>query len=267
MKCIVSEKTVAANQANQAKIALVTGSSRGLGRNTALALAKKGVDVIVTYRSSEAEANSVVSVIAELGGKAIALQLDTSDVKTFDRFAQQLKQVLQTTWQTEQFDFLVNNAGTGIHASFAETTEEEFDLMMNVHLKGVFFLTQKLLPLLKDGGRIVNLSSGLARFSSPGYAAYASMKGAIEVLTRYLAKELGHRQIAVNTIAPGAIETDFGGGAVRDNPEINKFIASQTALGRVGVPDDIGGAIAALLSEENRWVNAQRIEVSGGMFL
>jgi len=258
---------VAANQANQAKIALVTGSSRGLGRNTALALAKKGVDVIVTYRSSEAEANSVVSVIAELGGKAIALQLDTSDVKTFDRFAQQLKQVLQTTWQTEQFDFLVNNAGTGIHASFAETTEEEFDLMMNVHLKGVFFLTQKLLPLLKDGGRIVNLSSGLARFSSPGYAAYASMKGAIEVLTRYLAKELGHRQIAVNTIAPGAIETDFGGGAVRDNPEINKFIASQTALGRVGVPDDIGGAIAALLSEENRWVNAQRIEVSGGMFL
>jgi len=177
MKCIVSEKTVAANQANQAKIALVTGSSRGLGRNTALALAKKGVDVIVTYRSSEAEANSVVSVIAELGGKAIALQLDTSDVKTFDRFAQQLKQVLQTTWQTEQFDFLVNNAGTGIHASFAETTEEEFDLMMNVHLKGVFFLTQKLLPLLKDGGRIVNLSSGLARFSSPGYAAYASMKG------------------------------------------------------------------------------------------
>lgn len=267
MKCIVSEKTVAANQANQAKIALVTGSSRGLGRNTALALAKKGVDVIVTYRSSEAEANSVVSVIAELGGKAIALQLDTSDVKTFDRFAQQLKQVLQTTWQTEQFDFLVNNAGTGIHASFAETTEEEFDLMMNVHLKGVFFLTQKLLPLLKDGGRIVNLSSGLARFSSPGYAAYASMKGAIEVLTRYLAKELGHRQIAVNTIAPGAIETDFEGGAVRDNPEINKFIASQTALGRVGVPDDIGGAIAALLSEENRWVNAQRIEVSGGMFL
>ncbi len=258
---------MAANQANQAKIALVTGSSRGLGRNTALALAKKGVDVIVTYRSSEAEANSVVSVIAELGGKAIALQLDTSDVKTFDRFAQQLKQVLQTTWQTEQFDFLVNNAGTGIHASFAETTEEEFDLMMNVHLKGVFFLTQKLLPLLKDGGRIVNLSSGLARFSSPGYAAYASMKGAIEVLTRYLAKELGHRQIAVNTIAPGAIETDFGGGAVRDNPEINKFIASQTALGRVGVPDDIGGAIAALLSEENRWVNAQRIEVSGGMFL
>jgi len=267
MKCIVSEKTVATNQANQAKIALVTGSSRGLGRNTALALAKKGVDVIVTYCSSEAEANSVVSAVAELGAKAIALHLDTSDIKTFDGFVGEVKQVLQNTWQTEQFDFLVNNAGTGISAPFAETTEEEFDQMMNIHVKGVFFLTQKLLPLIKDGGRIVNLSSGLARFSLPGYAAYATMKGAIEVLTRYMAKELGHRQIAVNTVAPGAIETDFGGGAVRDNPEINKFIASQTALGRVGVPDDIGGAIAALLSEENRWVNAQRIEVSGGMFL
>ncbi len=264
MECVVSDKTMTVNQA---KIALVTGSSRGLGRNTALALAKKGVDVIVTYRSSEAEANSVVSAIHALGRKAIALQLDTSDVKTFDEFARQLKQVLQTTWQTEQFDFLVNNAGTGIHASFAETTEAEFDQMTNVHLKGVFFLTQKLLPLLKDGGRIVNLSSGLARFTNPGYAAYASMKGAIEVLTRYMAKELGHRQIAVNTIAPGAIETDFGGGAVRDNPEINQFIASQTALGRVGQPDDIGGAIASLLSEDNRWVNGQRIEVSGGINL
>lgn len=264
MDCVVSDKTMTVNQA---KIALVTGSSRGLGRNTALALAKKGVDVLVTYRSSEAEANSVVSAIHALGRKAIALQLDTSDVKTFDAFARQLKQLLQTTWQTEQFDFLVNNAGTGIHASFAETTEAEFDQMTNVHLKGVFFLTQKLLPLLKDGGRIVNLSSGLARFTNPGYAAYASMKGAIEVLTRYMAKELGHRQIAVNTIAPGAIETDFGGGAVRDNPEINKFIASQTALGRVGQPDDIGGAIASLLSEDNRWVNGQRIEVSGGQSL
>lgn len=250
-----------------AKIALVTGSSRGLGKNTALALAKKGVDVIVTYRSSEAEANTVVSAIEEIGGKAVALQLDTSNTKTFDAFVAQVKQLLQDKWQTQQFDFLVNNAGIGVYASFAETTEEDFDRLMNIHVKGVFFLTQKLLPLIKDSGRIVNLSSGLARFALPGYAAYATMKGAIEVLTRYMAKELGSRQIAVNAIAPGAIETDFADGVVRDNPEINNFIASQTALGRVGLPDDIGGAIAALLSEENRWVNAQRIEISGGQFL
>ena len=252
---------------DNAKIALVTGSSRGLGKNTALALAKKGVGVIVTYRSIEAEANSVVAAITEMGSKAVALQLDMSNTKTFARFVEQLNQSLQTTWQTEQFDFLVNNAGIGINQPFAETTEEEFDQLMNIQFKGVFFLTQKLLPLIKDGGRIVNLSSGLARFTLPGYSAYASMKGAIEVLTRYLAKELGHRQITANVIAPGAIATDFGGGAVRDNPEINKFIASQTALGRVGEPDDIGGAIASLLSDENRWVNAQRIEVSGGQFL
>ena len=249
------------------KIALVTGASRGLGKNTALALAKKGVGVIVTYHSSEAEADSVVAAIKDLGAKAVALQLDTSNTKTFDDFVVKVKQSLQENWQTEQFDFLVNNAGTGIYAPFAETTEEEFDHMMNIHLKGVFFLTQKLLPLLKDGGRIVNLSTGLSRITVPGYAAYSTMKGAIEVLTRYMAKELGARQIAVNVVAPGAIETDFGGGVVRDNPEINSFFASQTALGRVGVPDDIGGAIAALLSEGNRWVNAQRIEVSGGQSL
>ncbi|MEH1806317.1 SDR family NAD(P)-dependent oxidoreductase [Nostoc sp.] len=251
----------------KAKIALVTGASRGLGKNTALALAKKGIGVIVTYCSSEAEANSVVSAIAKIGGQAVALHLDTSDTKTFEDFVVKVKQSLQDNWQTEQFDFLVNNAGIGVYATFAETTEEDFDRLMNIHVKGVFFLTQKLLPLIKDGGRIVNLSSGLARITLPGYAAYASMKGAIEVLTRYMAKELGSRQIAVNVVAPGAIETDFGGGAVRDNPEINSFIASQTALGRVGVPDDIGGAIASLLSEENRWVNAQRIEVSGGQSL
>lgn len=249
------------------KIALVTGSSRGLGKNTALALAEKGVDVIVTYHSSEAEANSVVSAITGLGRQAVALQLDTTQTQTFDGFAAQIKQVLQNKWQTVQFDFLVNNAGIGINKPFVETTEEDFDRLMNMHLKGVFFLTQKLLPLIKDGGRIINISSGLARFALPGYSAYAVMKGGIEVLTRYLAKELGPRQIAINTIAPGAIETDFGGGAVRDNQQINNFVASQTALGRVGVPDDIGGAIASLLSEENRWVNAQRIEVSGGMFI
>lgn len=249
------------------RIALVTGSSRGLGKNTALSLAKKGVDVIVTYCNNEAEAKSIVSQIEAMGGKAVALHLDTGNIKTFDEFVAQVKQSLQNIWQTEQFDFLVNNAGIGIHAPFAETTEEQFERLFDIHVKGVFFLTQKLLPLIKDGGRIINLSSGLARFTYPGYAAYASAKGAIEVLTRYLAKELGHRQITVNTIAPGAIATDFGGGVVRDNPEINNFIASQIALGRVGEPDDLGGAIAALLSEENRWVNGQRIEVSGGQSL
>jgi len=252
---------------DKTKIALVTGASRGLGENTALTLARKGVDVIVTYHNSEEDAQNVVSAIADLGTQAVALQLDTSNTKTFDGFAEQVKQSLQDKWQTEHFDFLVNNAGVGVYASFADTTEDDFDRLMNIHVKGVFFLTQKLLPLINDGGRIVNISSGLARFALPGYAAYASMKGAIEVLTRYMAKELGQRQIAVNVVAPGAIETDFNGGAVRDNPEINSFIASQTALGRVGLPDDIGGAIASLLSAENRWINGQRIEVSGGMFL
>ena len=246
------------------RIALVTGASRGLGKNTALALAKKGVGIIVTYNSSLEEAKNVVSTIEEMGGQAVAIQLDSSDTKTFDGFVEQLKQSLRDKWQTEQFDFLVNNAGIGVYAPFAETTEEDFDRLMNIQVKGVFFLTQKLLPSIADGGRIVNLSSGLARFTLAGYSAYASTKGAIEVLTRYLAKELGSRQITVNVVAPGAIETDFAGGSVRDNPEINKFIASQTALGRVGVPDDVGGAIASLLSDENRWVNAQRIEVSGG---
>jgi NAD(P)-dependent dehydrogenase (short-subunit alcohol dehydrogenase family) len=245
-------------------IALVTGSSRGLGKNTALTLAKKGVDVVVTYNSSGDEAAKVVAEIESLGAKAIALKLDTSNTKTFDSFVGQLQQSLKDKWQTERFDFLVNNAGTGVYSSFAETTEEDFDHLMNVHVKGVFFLTQKLLPFLNDGGRIVNLSSGLARFTTPGYAAYATMKGAIEVLTRYMAKELGARQITVNTVAPGAIETDFAGGLVRDNPKVNQYLASQTALGRVGRADDIGGAIASLLSEDNKWVNAQRIEVSGG---
>jgi NAD(P)-dependent dehydrogenase (short-subunit alcohol dehydrogenase family) len=249
---------------NSSKIALVTGASRGLGKSTALNLAKKGVDSIVTYHSNTTEAAKVVAEIESLGAKAIALQLDTANTKTFDRFAVQVKQSLQSKWQTDHFDFLVNNAGTGVYASFAETTEEQFDDQMNIHVKGVFFLTQKLLPLINDGGRIVNLSTGLTRLTIPGYAAYASMKGAIETLTKYMAKELGARRIAVNIVAPGAIETDFGGGAVRDNPEINKYFAEQTALGRVGLPDDIGGAISSLLSEDNKWVNTQRIEVSGG---
>jgi NAD(P)-dependent dehydrogenase (short-subunit alcohol dehydrogenase family) len=249
---------------SQVKIALITGSSRGLGKSTALNLAKKGVDVIVTYHRNAEEAAKVVAQIEQLGAKAVALQLDSANTKTFDAFGSQVKQSLQDKWQTDRFDFLVNNAGTGTYASFADTTEEDFDRLLNIHVKGVFFLTQKLLPLINDGGRIVNLSTGLTRIILPGYAAYASMKGAIETLSLYMAKELGSRQIAVNVVAPGAIETDFGGGAVRDNPEMNKYIASQTALGRVGLPDDIGGAISSLLSEDNQWVNAQRIEVSGG---
>ena len=252
---------------NNRKIAIVTGSSRGLGKSTALHLAKKGVNIIVTYHSNAEEAANVVAQIEALGAKAIALQLDSSNPSTFDGFVAQIQQSVKDKWQTDRFDFLVNNAGIGLYKPFTETTEDEFDHLMNIQVKGVFFLTQKLLPLMNDGGRIVNLSSGLTRFTLPGYAAYASTKGAIETLTLYMAKELGSRQIAVNVVAPGAIETDFAGGSVRDNPEINGFIASQTALGRVGLPDDIGGAIASLLSEDNKWVNAQRIEVSGGQMI
>lgn len=247
-------------------IALITGGSRGLGKNMALHLAGKGHDVIFTYHNKKADADDTVARVADLGQRAMALQLDTADIASFSAFAQQVKSALGT-FDRETFDFLVNNAGHGVYASFADTTEEQFDSLMNTHFKGTFFLTQKLLPLIADGGRIVNISSGLTRFAFPGYAAYASMKGAIEVFTRYLAKELGPRGIAVNTIAPGAIETDFGGGAVRDTPQLNQFIASQTALGRVGLPDDIGGIVAALLSDDSRWVTGQRIEVSGGMML
>jgi NAD(P)-dependent dehydrogenase (short-subunit alcohol dehydrogenase family) len=248
-------------------IALITGGSRGLGKATALALAQQNVDVILTYRDRAEEAGQVVAAIEKVGRRALALQLDVAESATFAAFATTVQAKLQSGWQRATFDYLVNNAGIGIHASFAETTEEQFDRLMRIHLKGTFFLTQKLLPLIADGGRIVNLSSGLARFSLPGYAAYAAMKGGIEVLSRYLAKELGPRKIAVNVVAPGAIETDFGGGAVRDNAQLNAMIASQTALGRAGLPDDIGGAIAALLRPENRWITAQRIEVSGGMFV
>ena len=249
------------------KIALVTGGSRGLGKSTVLNLASKGVDCIFTYLKQEDEANQVAAEVEKLGRKAVALQLDAGNVSLFQDFSERVKETLQSRWQVKSFDFLVNNAGIGINEPFTETTEAHFDLLMNIHFKGVFFLTQALLPLISDGGRIVNISSGLARFSLPGYAAYASMKGAIEVLTRYLAHELGPRKIAVNSVAPGAIATDFGGGAVRDNEQLNEMIASQTALGRVGLPDDIGGMIASLLSEDNRWINGQRIEVSGGIYL
>jgi NAD(P)-dependent dehydrogenase (short-subunit alcohol dehydrogenase family) len=252
---------------NTNPLALVTGASRGLGRNTALKLAARGVDVILTYRSRADEAQAVVSQIERLGARAVALPLDVGDSRAFPAFAQAVRERLRATWQREQLDHLVNNAGIGIHAPFADTTEAQFDELMNIHLKGTFFLTQALLPLIANGGRIVNVSTGLARFALPGYAAYAAMKGGVEVLTRYLAKELGPRGIAVNVVAPGAIETDFGGGTVRDNKAVNDLIASQTALGRVGQADDIGDAISTLLLPQNRWINAQRIEVSGGMFL
>lgn len=249
------------------RIALVTGASRGLGRSMALHLADHGVDVVVTYRSGASEAGAVVAGIEARGGKAIALPLDVADAGSFPAFVATFATRLREVWSRERFDFLVNNAGVGLHAPFDRTTEQQFDELMNVHLKGPFFLTQRLLPLLEDGGRILNVSSGLARFSFPGYAAYASMKGGIEVLTRYLAKELGPRRIAVNVIAPGAIETDFGGGLVRDDRELNRTIAAQTALGRVGLPDDIGGAVAMLLAPESNWITGQRLEFSGGMML
>jgi NAD(P)-dependent dehydrogenase (short-subunit alcohol dehydrogenase family) len=248
-------------------IALITGGSRGLGKNTALRLAERGIDILLTYRSGAEEAQQVERQIEALGRRAVALRLDVADSASFAAFAEQVRKALNEVWQRERFDYLVNNAGIGIHASFEETSEEQFDQLMNIQLKGPFFLTQKLLPLIADGGRIVNISTGLARFTLPGHAAYAAMKGGIEVLTRYQAKELGARGIAVNVVAPGAIETDFGGGLVRDNAQVNSHIASQTALGRVGVPDDIGGAISSLLQPENRWITGQRIEVSGGMFL
>ncbi|MWC28803.1 SDR family NAD(P)-dependent oxidoreductase [Paenibacillus sp. MMS18-CY102] len=249
------------------KIALVTGGSRGLGRNTALALANKGLDVIVTYHSQKDQADAAVSEITAMGNRAAALQLDAGLVSSFDDFAARLTEVLQANWNRTSFDFLINNAGFGINTPFASTTEEQFDSLMNVHFKGVYFLTQKLLPLLADQGGIVNVSTGLARFSLPGYSAYAAMKGAIEVLTRYLAKELGPHGIRVNVIAPGAIATDFGGGSLKASQEMREYIGSITALGRAGEADDIGGVVASLCSDEMGWVNAQRIEASGGMFL
>ena len=248
-------------------VSIVTGGSRGLGRNTAIHLARGGVDVVLTYHSNKAEADAAVVEIEALGRKAAALQLDTGDVATFETFASDLREALKSVWGRETIDYLVNNAGVGLHVPFAEATEDDFDRLANIHFKGVFFLTQKLLPLIPDGGKIVNLSSGLARFSYPGASIYGSLKGAVEVLTRYLAKELGPRRIAVNAVAPGAIETDFGGGRVRDNPEINKQVASMTAMGRVGLPDDVGGAITALLVGETGWITGQRIEVSGGQAL
>ena len=246
------------------KISLITGASRGLGRNMALSIARRGGDVVLTYHSNAKAADAVVSEIRAMGRKAAAIQLDTGMVSAFPGFAENLATILRDVWGRDTIDHLVNNAGHGDYALIGETTEAQFDRLVDAHFKGVYFLTQTLLPMIADGGRIVNLSSGLTRVAYPGYAAYAAVKGAIEVVTRYLAKEIGSRGIAVNTVAPGAIETDFGGGAVRDNPELNEQFAAMTALGRVGLPDDIGPMVASLLSEDNRWVTAQRIEVSGG---
>jgi NAD(P)-dependent dehydrogenase (short-subunit alcohol dehydrogenase family) len=249
------------------KINIITGGSRGLGRSMALHLAHKGHDSIITYRNNKAEAEAVVKEIQSKGRKAAALQLDVSKSSTFDKFTADVKAALTTTWKTDKFHHLVNNAGIGGNGNIAEASEEMFDELMNIHLKAPFFLTQKLLPLIADGGKIINISSGLARFSFPSYAAYAMMKGGIEVFTRYLAKELGARGITANTLAPGAIATDFGGGHVRDNPQLNAMLAGQTALGHVGEADDIGALAAAMLSDDFRWVNGQRIEASGGFYL
>ena len=248
------------------KIALITGGSRGLGKNSALHLAKNGADVIVTYLSKKEDADATVAEIEALGHKAAALQLNTGDTKQFDAFTASLEELLQSKWGRDNFDFLVNNAGTGYHATVAQTTEEEFDQLYNIHFKGVFFLTQKLLPVIANGGRIINFSTGLARFTTTYHAAYASMKGAVETFTKYLAKEVGPRGINVNIVAPGIIKTDFTKASF-DTPGLEDAMAAQTALGRVGVPDDIGGVVAFLCSEDARWINAQRIEASGGMFL
>jgi NAD(P)-dependent dehydrogenase (short-subunit alcohol dehydrogenase family) len=252
---------------NKSKIALVTGGSRGLGKDMALRLSEKGIDVVITYNSKELEAADVVQQIQQNGQKAFALQLNTGDIKSFDPFIVRLKEVLQGVFKADHLDFLINNAGFGGHSAIQETTEELFDELLNVHFKGVYFLTQKALPLLADGGRIINISSGLTRFSFPGASAYASMKGAIEVFTRYLAKELAPRGIRANIVAPGAIATDFSGGRVRDDEQTNNFVSSMTALGRPGNAEDIGGVVAFLCSNEAGWITGQRLEVSGGMII
>jgi NAD(P)-dependent dehydrogenase (short-subunit alcohol dehydrogenase family) len=247
------------------KIALITGGSRGLGRNMAHHLAAKGTDIIFTYRTRKDEADSLIEELKLMGRKAVALQLDTGVSASFPAFAAEVKSALKANWNRDDFDFLINNAGMALYAPFTEVTEAQFDGIIDVHFKGVVFLTQAMLPIIRDGGRIINLSSGLARFSYPGSSIYGAAKAAIDTLTRYLALELGPRRITVNVIAPGAIETDFGNGNVRDNADLNAMIASRTPLGRVGLPDDIGGAVAMLLSDEAGWINGQRIEVSGGI--
>lgn len=249
------------------KIALITGGSRGLGEQMALSLADKGMDIIITYHNDEAAAQKVVTKIEHKCQNAMAFQLDTTDVSSFAVFFKQVSNYLNDVHGAPRFDYLINNAGTGIYKGFLDTTEADFDEMMNIHIKGVYFLTQKAVPLLNDGGGIVNISSGLARFSLPGSSAYGSMKGAVEVFTKYLAKELGERKIRTNVVAPGAVATEFGGGENRDNDKKRSIIANNTALGRVGEPEDIGGVVAFLCTDDAKWINGQRIEVAGGMML
>ncbi|MFZ4929086.1 SDR family oxidoreductase [Chryseobacterium sp. Mn2064] len=251
----------------QKRIALVTGASRGLGKNMAINLAKKGINVVFTYQSKKEDAMETAKEIEKYGCQAAFLQLDVQDINSFELFFGNLRTCLKDNFQTDKIDYLVNNAGIGAYATFAETTEDQFDSMFNIHIKGAYFLSQSAIKTMNDHGSIVNISSGLTRFCTQGYAAYAAAKGAVEVLTKYQASELGSRGIRVNVVAPGPIETDFGGGVVRDNKDLNQVISSQTALGRVGLPDDIGSVVAFLCTDESKWINAQRIEVSGGYYL
>lgn len=256
-----------ASRSPNRRIALITGGSRGLGKSAALNLAAEGWDVVITYAERVEAARQTVEAVRQIGRKAVAMQLDTGKSDTFRGFVQALQTTLAQDFECDGLHALVNNAGNGSNVPFMETTEAEFDNLMSIHLKGVFFLTQALVPLLVDGGQVLNISSGLARFCAPGKATYATMKGGVEVLSRYIASELAPRGIRVNTLAPGAIATDFGNGVVRDNPQVNAAVAGATALGRVGQPDDIGGAVAALLSSGLGWMTGERVEVSGGMHL
>jgi NAD(P)-dependent dehydrogenase (short-subunit alcohol dehydrogenase family) len=249
------------------KIALVTGGSRGLGKDMALALAKKGIDIVLTYRTNKKEAEEVIGEITESGRQAIALPLDISDINSFDLFISSLVSVLQKNWAVSTFDFLINNAGVGATIPIAQVTEEAFNNLLNIHFKGVYFLTQKSIPIMNDGGSIINISTGTTRFCVPGYSVYASMKGAVEVFTKYIAKELGDRGIRSNIVAPGPVETDFNNAAIRSNPQMKSFLSSLSPLGRVGQADDIGSVVAFLCSDDAKWINGQRIEVSGGINL
>ncbi|MBT2622207.1 MULTISPECIES: SDR family NAD(P)-dependent oxidoreductase [Chryseobacterium] len=249
------------------KIALVTGGSRGIGRNSALRIAEKGLDVIITYKTSKEEADTVVNEIKALGRKAVAYQLDTKDIKSFDAFVQNVTNHLQENMGSTNIDYLINNAGTALYSPISETTEEQLDDIVDIHFKGVFFLSQKFLPFINEGGGIINISSGLARVALPGSSVYGSMKAGVEMLTKYMAKELGPKKIKANVVAPGAIETDFGGGRTRDNKEVNTLVSNITALGRAGLPEDVGGVVAFLCTDDAGWITGQRIEVSGGMAL
>ena len=249
---------------NQSKIALITGGSRGLGRDMAINLAKKGLGVIITYHSNKSAAEEVVSLISDMGQKAIALQLDVSEYTQYEPFFKSLSESLEEKFNTSTIDYLINNAGTISPAPFTSATIDEFKDMIHIHLMAPFFITQNAIKVMNNGGGIVNISTGLTRFTTPGFASYASMKGGLEVLSKYQAKELGERKIRVNVVAPGAIETDIMGGAVRDNAELNKALAAETTLGRVGLPTDVGSVVAFLCTDDASWINGQRIEVSGG---